>query len=222
MKFVSFSSAAIPKPHLGLVQQDEILDVDLAAHALTIIGPDQMQDLIDKYDTWKQLLKSIMDKMAGRRFSEVKTFSSIGAVHTLDDVELAAPIPRPRKNIMCLGLNYTEHAKESAEARGRSASLPDHAVIFTKAPTTANGPFGDIVIDPAVSEEVDWEAELAVIIGKTGKNIREEDAMDFVFGYTVLNDVTARDLQSQHKQYFKGNSIDRYCPMGPWIVTAHE
>ena len=222
MKFVSFSSAAIPKPHLGLVQHDEILDVDLAAHALTIIGPDQMQDLIDKYDTWKQLLKSIMDKMAGRRFSEVKTFSSIGAVHTLDDVELAAPIPRPRKNIMCLGLNYTEHAKESAEACGRSASLPDHAVIFTKAPTTANGPFGDIVIDPAVSEEVDWEAELAVIIGKTGKNIREEDAMDFVFGYTVLNDVTARDLQSQHKQYFKGKSIDGYCPMGPWIVTADE
>ncbi len=222
MKFVSFSTAAIPKPHLGLVQHDEILDVDLAAHALTIIGPDQMQALIDKYDTWKQLIQSIMDKMAGRRFSEVKTFASIGAVHTLDDVELAAPIPRPHKNIMCLGLNYAEHAKESAEARGRSASLPDHAVIFTKAPTTANGPFGDIVIDPAVSEEVDWEAELAVIIGKTGKNIREEDAMDFVFGYTVLNDVTARDLQSQHKQYFKGKSIDGYCPMGPWIVTADE
>jgi 2-keto-4-pentenoate hydratase/2-oxohepta-3-ene-1,7-dioic acid hydratase in catechol pathway len=222
MKFVSFSTAAIPKPHLGLVQHDEVLDIDLAAQALTIIGPDQMQDLIDKYDTWKHLIQSIMDKMAGRRFSEVKTFASIGAVHTLDDVELAAPIPRPHKNIMCLGLNYAEHAKESAEARGRSASLPDHAVIFTKAPTTANGPFGDIVIDPAVSEEVDWEAELAVIIGKTGKNIREEDAMDFVFGYTVLNDVTARDLQSQHKQYFKGKSIDGYCPMGPWIVTADE
>jgi 2-keto-4-pentenoate hydratase/2-oxohepta-3-ene-1,7-dioic acid hydratase in catechol pathway len=181
-----------------------------------------MQDLIDKYDTWKQLLQSIMDKMAGRRFSEVKTFASIGAVHTLDEVVLAAPIPRPHKNIMCLGLNYAEHAKESAEARGRSASLQDHVVIFTKAPTTANGPFGDIVIDPAVSEEVDWEAELAVIIGKTGKNIREEDAMDFVFGYTVLNDVTARDLQSQYKQYFKGKSIDGYCPMGPWIVTADE
>jgi 2-keto-4-pentenoate hydratase/2-oxohepta-3-ene-1,7-dioic acid hydratase in catechol pathway len=222
MKFVSFSTADIPKPHLGLVQHDEVLDIDLAAQALTIIGPDQMQDLIDKYDTWKSLLQSIMDKVAGRRFSEVKTFASIGAVHTLDDVELAAPIPRPHKNIMCLGLNYAEHAKESAEARGRTAALPDHAVFFTKAPTTANGPFGDIVIDPAVSEEVDWEAELAVIIGKTGKNIREEDAMDFVFGYTVLNDVTARDLQSQHKQYFKGKSVDGYCPMGPWIVTADE
>ena len=225
MKFVSFSTAAIPKPHLGLVQGDEVLDVDLASQALPLIGPDQMQDLIEKYETWKPLLQSIMDKAAGRRFSEVKTFASIGAVSTIDGVELAAPIPRPHRNIMCLGLNYAEHAKESAEAHGRTgrtATLPDHAVIFTKAPTTANGPFGDIVIDPAVSVEVDWEAELAVIIGKTGKNIREEEAMNYVFGYTVLNDVTARDLQRQHKQYFKGKSIDGYCPMGPWIVTADE
>ena len=78
------------------------------------------------------------------------------------------------------------------------------------------------MIDPAVSVEVDWEAELAVIIGKTGKNVREEEAMNYVFGYTVLNDITARDLQRQHKQYFKGKSIDGYCPMGPWIVTADE
>ena len=100
--------------------------------------------------------------------------------------------------------------------------MPEHAIIFTKAPTTANGPYGDIVIDPAVSEQVDWEAELAVIIGKTGKNIREEEALDYVFGYTVLNDVSARDLQFQHQQFFRGKSIDGYCPMGPWIVTADE
>jgi 2-keto-4-pentenoate hydratase/2-oxohepta-3-ene-1,7-dioic acid hydratase in catechol pathway len=222
VKFVSFSTAAIPKPHLGLVQGDEVLDIDLAAHALTIIGPDQMQGLIEKYETWKLLLQSIFDKTAGRRFSEVKTFASIGAVHAIDKIELSAPIPRPRKNIMCLGENYAEHARETAEARGRTASLPEHAVIFTKAPTTANGPYGDIVIDPTVSVQVDWEAELAVVIGKTGKNIREEDALDYVFGYTVLNDVSARDLQFQHKQYFKGKSIDGYCPMGPWIVTADE
>jgi 2-keto-4-pentenoate hydratase/2-oxohepta-3-ene-1,7-dioic acid hydratase in catechol pathway len=85
-----------------------------------------------------------------------------------------------------------------------------------------NGPYSDILIDPIVSEQVDWEAELAVIIGKTGKNIREEDALEYVFGYTVLNDVTARDLQNRHKQFFKGKSIDGYCPMGPWIITADE
>lgn len=222
MKFVSFSTAAIPKPHLGLVQDKEVLDIDLAAHALTIIGPDQMQDLIEKYETWKVLLQSILDKTAGRRFSEVKTYASIGAVHAVDEIELVAPIPRPRKNIMCLGENYAEHARETAEAHGRAASRPEHAIIFTKAPTTANGPYGDIVIDPAVSEQVDWEVELAVIIGKTGKNIREEEALDYVFGYTVLNDISARDLQFQHKQYFKGKSLDGYCPMGPWIVTADE
>ncbi|TMD37964.1 MAG: fumarylacetoacetate hydrolase family protein, partial [Chloroflexi bacterium] len=181
-----------------------------------------MQDLIEKYETWKLLLQSIFDKTAGRRFSEVKTFASIGAVHAIDKIELVAPIPRPRKNIMCMGENYAEHAREAAEARGRTVSQPEHAIIFTKAPTTANGPYGDIVIDPAVSEQVDWEAELGVIIGRTGKNIREEEALDYVFGYTVLNDVSARDLQFQHKQFFKGKSIDGYCPMGPWIVTADE
>jgi 2-keto-4-pentenoate hydratase/2-oxohepta-3-ene-1,7-dioic acid hydratase in catechol pathway len=222
VKFVSFSTASIPKPHLGLVQGDEVLDIDLAAHALTVIGPDQMQDLIEKYETWKLLLQSIFDKTAGRRFSEVKTFASIGAVHAIDKIELVAPIPRPRKNIMCMGENYAEHARETAEAHGRTASQPEHAIIFTKAPTTANGPYGDIVIDPTVSEQVDWEVELGVIIGRTGKNIREEEALDYVFGYTVLNDVSARDLQFQHKQYFKGKSIDGYCPMGPWIVTADE
>jgi len=222
MKFVSFSTPIIPTPHLGIVQDNEVVDVDLAARALTLIGPDQMLDLIEHYEHRKLILQAILDKVAGRRFSEVKTFSAIGAVQNLSEVQLAAPIPRPRKNIMCLGLNYAEHAKESAEARGRTAALPDYPVIFTKAPTTANGPYSDIVIDPNVSEQVDWEAELAVIIGKTGKNIREEEALDYVFGYTVLNDVTARDLQAQHKQFFKGKSIDGYCPMGPWIITADE
>ncbi len=222
MRFVSFSTTRIPMSHLGIVQDNEVLDVDLASHALALIGPDQMLDLLEHYGERKPILQAIFNRVAGRRFSEVKIFSAAGAVHTLSEVQLAAPIPRPRKNIMCLGLNYADHAKESAEARGREVSLPEYLVIFTKAPTTVNGPYGDIVIDPAVSEQVDWEAELAVIIGRTGKNIREEEALDYVFGYTVLNDVTARDLQAQHKQYFKGKSIDGYCPMGPWIVTADE
>lgn len=222
MRFVSFSTAALPKPHLGLVQGDEVLDVDLAARALTLILPDQLLDLIDDWERAKSGLDALFKKAAGRRFSEVKTFSAAGAVQQLSDVQLAAPIPRPRKNIMCLGLNYSEHAKESAEARGRQASLPQYPVIFTKAPTTVNGPYAPIVIDPQVSQEIDWEVELAVVIGKGGKNIREEDAYSHVFGYCVLNDVTARDLQEQHRQYFRGKSLDGYCPMGPCLVTADE
>ena len=139
MKFVSFSTTDIPRPHLGMVQGNEVLDVDLAAHALTLIWPDQMLDLIEDYEKGKEVLQAIVDKAAGRRFSEVKTFASIGAVHDLSEVQLAAPIPRPRKNIVCLGLNYADHAKESAEARGRDAATPEAPIFFTKAPTTANG-----------------------------------------------------------------------------------
>ncbi len=224
MKYVSFATPNIPKPHLGIVQDNEVLDVDLAAHALTIIGPDQMLDLIEHYEKNKLVIQAILDKATGRHFSEVKTFASVGAVHNLADVQLTSPIPRPRKNIMCLGHNYAEHAMESNAARGvtTATSEPEPPMVFTKATTTANGPYSPIVIYPTVSEQIDWEAELGVIIGKVGKNISEEDALNYVFGYTVLNDVSARDIQFRHKQYFLGKSLDGYCPMGPWIVTADE
>ena len=222
MKLASFSTTAIPKVRLGIVQDNEIIDVDLAARALNIIPHEQMLDLLEHYGQGMRELNAILDKAGGRRFSEVKTFNEIGAVHRLADIQLSAPIPRPRKNIMCLGWNYAEHAKETALIRGQETKAPEYPVIFTKAPTTVNSPYGNIIIDPQVSVEIDWEVELAVIIGNGGKNIPEEDAMSHVFGYTVLNDVSARDLQSRHKQFFKGKSIDGYCPMGPWIVTADE
>ena len=222
MKLASFSTTAIPKVRIGIVQDNEIIDVDLAARALNIIPHEQMLDLLEHYGQGMQELNAILDKVGNRRFSEVKTFTEIGAVHKLSDIQLAAPIPRPRKNLMCLGWNYADHAKETALIRGQDTKAPEYPVIFTKAPTTVNSPYGNIIIDPQVSVEIDWEAELAVIIGNGGKNISEEDAMSHVFGYSVLNDVTARDLQSRHKQFFKGKSIDGYCPMGPWIVTADE
>lgn len=222
MKLASFSTMDIPKPRVGIVQDNEILDIDLAARVLRMITPDQLLGLLDHYEHTMHDIDEILNHVAGRRFSEVKTFVAIGAVRNLSDVHLTAPIPRPRKNIMCLGWNYAEHARETAELRGRQPTPPEDPVFFTKAPTTVNGPYDDIIIDPSVSEQVDWEAELGVVIGKTGKNIHEEDALSYVFGYTVINDVTARDLQSRHKQFFKGKSIDGYCPMGPWIVTADE
>lgn len=137
----------------------------------------------------------------------------------LGQVKLLAPIPRPRKNIFAVGRNYADHAKESADARGEKVGPP---VIFTKAPTTINAPFGDIVVDPEVSTQIDWEAELAVIIGKHARKVKQSDALNYVFGYTVLNDVTARDLQNRTSQFFVGKSIDGCAPMGPWIVTADE
>ncbi len=135
---------------------------------------------------------------------------------------LLAPIPEPRRNIMCLGLNYAEHAKESAQARGREAKTPTHPIFFTKATNTVNGPYAAVPFDAAVSAQIDWEAELGVVIGQRGKNIPQAEAMSYVFGYTVVNDVSARDVQFNHGQFFKGKSLDGACPMGPWIVTADE
>ena len=140
----------------------------------------------------------------------------------LDQVKLLAPIPHPIRNIMCLGRNYAAHAEESGRARGEKIELPEFPVIFTKATTAVNGPFDEIPFDPGVSTMIDFEAELAVIIGRDGRNISPEEALDYVFGYTVMNDVTARDLQRLHKQFFKGKSLDGSAPLGPWIVTADE
>lgn len=140
----------------------------------------------------------------------------------LASLQLLAPIPNPRRNVMCLGLNYAEHAAESAAASGKETDLPEYPIIFTKATTSANGPYDDIILNPAVTKQLDWEVELAVVIGRAGIDINREQAASFVFGYMVLNDVSARDLQWRHKQFFKGKSLDSACPMGPWIVTADE
>jgi len=141
----------------------------------------------------------------------------------LASLTLLAPIPTPRRNIFCLGLNYAAHAAESQRAKGQPVKLPEVPVFFTKATTAVNGPFADIPFDAHVSEQIDWEVELAVVIGKRGKNIRRPNAMEHVFGYTVINDVSARDIQNAHGgQFFKGKSLDGACPMGPWIVTRDE
>ena len=145
-----------------------------------------------------------------------------GPARPLADVRLLAPIPRPRQNIICLGMNYVAHALESARARGREGKLPEHPVFFTKAVTSLCGPDDEIPLDPRVTGELDYEVELAFVVGRTGKNIPAAEAMGYVFGYTVLNDISARDLQNQHQQFFKGKSLDRSAPLGPWIVTADE
>ena len=152
-----------------------------------------------------------------------KFLSHPGATRTpLDAVELLAPIPRPTKNIICLGWNYADHAQESQAVRGREAELPEHPVIFTKNITSVNGPFDDIPAQPQVTDQLDWEVELAAVIGIGGRQISPGVALGHVFGYTVINDISARDLQFRHKQFFLGKSLDGACPMGPVIVTADE
>ncbi|MFB5661349.1 fumarylacetoacetate hydrolase family protein [Alteribacillus sp. HJP-4] len=139
-------------------------------------------------------------------------------VYRFDDelIRREAPIPVPVKNVMCAGKNYAEHAIEM----GSKADIPGHPIIFTKSPTTVIGPDDEIEAHQNVTSALDYEGEIAVIIGKKGRAIAKEEAHDYIFGYTLLNDVTARDLQSRHKQFFLGKSLDSFCPMGPYIVPA--
>jgi 2-keto-4-pentenoate hydratase/2-oxohepta-3-ene-1,7-dioic acid hydratase in catechol pathway len=145
-----------------------------------------------------------------------------GQSYSASEVRWHAPIPRPSKNVFCVGRNYLTHIEEGARARGVDVKLPDAPVFFTKAPTAVNGPFDDIPWDRSVTQQVDWEAELGVIIGKAGRNIPKSAALEHVFGYTVINDVTARDVQKNHFQFFKGKTLDGFCPIGPVVVTADE
>ena len=149
------------------------------------------------------------------------------AWHTADElvalssVELEAPL-RPSRNIFCVGRNYLEHAKEGARALGRPLKLPSLPTFFTKAPTAIAAPDATLRLSGAVSLEYDFEAELAIVIGSECKDVAPEDALHVVFGYTAFNDVTARDLQREHGQWFKGKSLDDSVPIGPWIVTPGE
>jgi 2-keto-4-pentenoate hydratase/2-oxohepta-3-ene-1,7-dioic acid hydratase in catechol pathway len=139
----------------------------------------------------------------------------------LNKALLKAPIPRPTKNVFCVGWNYLEHFEEGGNMLKDDRELPKYPVFFTKAPTAVNGPYDVIPFDEKISTQLDWEVELGVIIGTTGKNISEADAMKHIFGYTVINDVTWRDVQRRHGgQWHKGKSLDGTCPMGPCIVTA--
>jgi 2-keto-4-pentenoate hydratase/2-oxohepta-3-ene-1,7-dioic acid hydratase in catechol pathway len=139
----------------------------------------------------------------------------------LNDVELMAPIPYPKKNVVCLGLNYADHVAEGSKTLDEAQPLPEHPIFFTKPPTAINGPYDDIVY-PSVTERLDYEVELAVVIGRKGKYIAEKDAYDHIAGYSVFNDVSARDLQTRHGQWFKGKSMDTFAPMGPYLVTHDE
>ena len=138
----------------------------------------------------------------------------------LDTVKLVAPILSPPKNVLCVGINYRDHVAEGAKVGAVDAKLPQVPVFFSKPHTCIIGHKESIMFDPQLTETIDWEGELGVVIGKRGVDITEEEALNYVFGYTCINDVSAR--QFAHGQWFKGKSLDTFCPIGPWIVTADE
>ncbi len=225
MRLVTFRRGrGEPKP--GALWQEHVLDLgglakDLATQRGTVRRgrggfPRTVLEIVQGGDAIRALTREAWEYgrgLVGQRAAEELAQSRLA--YPLKRVRLLAPIPTPARNIFCLGRNYAEHAAE------RGAAAPEHPVYFTKPATAVVGP-GDDVVHHAITKELDYEVELAVVIGVGGRDIARADALRHVFGYTVINDVTARDLQKRHQQWFKGKSLDTFCPMGPVLVTADE
>jgi len=204
MKLVTFSTGATSR--VGVVNAD-----GSAVHDVSSLLPagSRVLDVIGAWDD----LGPVLRERAGEQ-----------EALPLESVELQAPIPEPRRNIWCVGKNYSEHAAEFGrsgyDTPSRSEAIPDKPIMFTKATTAVTGP--GALVDPGPTSELDYEGELTAIIGKGGRGISREDAYSHVWGYTIINDVTARDVQRDHKQWLLGKSFDTHCPMGPYAVTADE
>jgi 2-keto-4-pentenoate hydratase/2-oxohepta-3-ene-1,7-dioic acid hydratase in catechol pathway len=199
---------------LGVVRegaQEQVIDVAELSRSAPEAAPKDILALVDSGTEGLERLRELVSSAASAPAS---------AVHRLADLTLLAPLDPPRGNVLAVGRNYQKHAEEGARALNEEVKPP---TIFTKAITTIIGPYDDVPVDDSVSDHIDWEVELGVVVGRSGRNIKRQDALNHVFGYCVLNDVTARDMQRDWGgQWFKGKSLDGSCPTGPWVVTADE
>ena len=201
----------------ALLNDGRMLNIAKASQGLSGPGADalqagSMQRLIEGGVAAMQALRAVLaEAEAGKHADAIAPA----------DAWLCAPIPVPRKNVLCVGRNYAKHIAEGDRAQKQNVGVTEHPVFFTKPPTSIVPPGGDVLIFPSLSTSTDYEVELAVVIGTAGRNIPKAGAMAHVFGYTILNDISARDIQRRHGgQYFKGKALDGSCPLGPWIVTA--
>jgi 2-keto-4-pentenoate hydratase/2-oxohepta-3-ene-1,7-dioic acid hydratase in catechol pathway len=200
MKFLTFAQNGVMK--IGLLMPEGILDL-AAAKAGEGIAGDLPETLLELIDAGESSLVTV------QRLAKLKKPQYIMLE---SNVKVLAPIPRLRKNVFCIGKNYVDHVNEM------SGDLPKHPVVFSKPPTAVIGPEAEIDSHPGVTEQLDYEGELAVVIGKKAKSVKKERAFDCVFGYTIVNDVTARDKQRSHGQWLLGKSFDSFCPMGPVLM----
>jgi 2-keto-4-pentenoate hydratase/2-oxohepta-3-ene-1,7-dioic acid hydratase in catechol pathway len=214
MRLITFKPRRGGTARLGVVLgAEQVLDIGDAAKRARHRLPFDAGDMVSLITSGRAGLAAIRRVAKNARSKTV----------ALSKVRVMAPIPRPRKNVFCVGWNYLDHFEEGLKARPHVQEMPAHPAFFTKSCTTMNGPYDTIPLHAGVTERLDWEVELGVIIGRGGTNIPETDAMKHVFGYTIINDVSAREIQRQHgQQWFKGKSLDGTCPAGPWIATADE
>jgi len=201
------------EPRLGFLHNNQVIDMEDFGEISNFPLPTSMLELIDM---GFELVEELNDMIAE---TEQSFFDEIA--YEMDEVTFLAPIPKPRKNIIGIGLNYTEHVAESARTLDTTGKLPQKPIIFSKPPTTVTATNTEIIKNTKLTEQLDWEVELAVVIGKKGKYVPKADAMDYVFGYTVINDISARDCRREG-QWIVSKGQDTFAPMGPILVTKDE
>jgi 2-keto-4-pentenoate hydratase/2-oxohepta-3-ene-1,7-dioic acid hydratase in catechol pathway len=198
---------------LGFIHNNKVIDMENFGNIMQFPLPSTMLGLIDMGDI---VIPEINALMINCDPNDLLAIS-----FTMDEITILAPIPKPRKNIIGIGLNFTEHVAESARTLDTSNELPQKPVIFSKPPTTVTATNTNILLNPKLTQQLDWEVELAVVIGKKGKYVAKENALDYVFGYTVINDISARDCR-RAGQWIVSKGQDTFAPMGPILVTKDE
>src|SRR5690625_253954 len=213
MRLVTYRSEVAAAGRLGAIVGDVVVDLFDFGMAINEPLPDTMLEFIDMGPHAVRATSKLLDEYADNL--------PLGVTVPLANVQLLAPIPRPRKNIFGIGLNYVEHVEESSRSLDTSAELPKEPIIFSKPPTSIIGPGDPIQHNKKITQQLDWEVELAAIIGTRAHRVRKEDALDYVFGYSVMIDVSARDNR-RAGQWIYSKGMDSYAPFGPVIVTADD
>ncbi|MCF6131828.1 fumarylacetoacetate hydrolase family protein [Flavobacterium wongokense] len=212
MKLLTYTTEN-SEPRLGFIHNNQVIDMEDFGEISNFPLPSSMLELIDM---GYELVEELNDMVADTEPAFLKEIA-----YEISEVTFCAPIPKPRKNIIGIGLNYTEHVAESARTLDTTGKLPQKPIIFSKPPTTVTATNTDIIKNTKLTSQLDWEVELAVVIGKKGKYVSKADAMDYVFGYTVINDVSARDCRREG-QWIVSKGQDTFAPMGPILVTKDE
>jgi 2-keto-4-pentenoate hydratase/2-oxohepta-3-ene-1,7-dioic acid hydratase in catechol pathway len=212
MKLLTYKTANT-EPRLGFIHNNQVIDMEDFGEISNFPLPNDMLDLIDLGFEIIQEITEMVNETPENFFEEIS--------YKMDEVTILAPIEKPRKNIIGIGLNYTEHVAESARTLDTTGKLPTKPIIFSKPPTTVTATNTEIIKNTKLTSQLDWEVELAVVIGKKGKYVANADAMDYVFGYTVINDISARDCRREG-QWIVSKGQDTFAPMGPILVTKDE
>ena len=200
-------------PRLGFIHNNQVIDMEDFGEISNFPLPNDMLDLIDMGFEIIAEINELISETPENFFEEI--------AYEMNEVTILAPIEKPRKNIIGIGLNYTEHVAESARGLDTTGKLPTKPIIFSKPPTTVTGTNTEIIKNTKLTSQLDWECELAVVIAKKGKYVAKEAAMDYVFGYTVINDISARDCRREG-QWIVSKGQDTFAPMGPYLVTKDE